>query len=143
MKKSPFRLLAALLGVLSSAMIFLDVITWPFLDLTLTGVEAVFGTSIEDEAVFEIEFNIIALIAFALPFIAALSLLLSRRAGIFATICFGAAAVLLVLLPEYMEVRIITVPTDLDWARETGLVLAVAFAAGGFLLSLFETTQGK
>lgn len=143
-----FPFIILLLGVAASAMVFLPALKYADLNTSYTGIQIVTGVKVLDLGPIadgKLPFNILALLAFALPLVAGLVSFISPRGSLFAIVLFIAAAVLLFLLPQmvHLDVTIFgggITEYEVDWVLQTGAIVAGSLCIGGAVLSLLSST---
>jgi len=123
-------------GLLATLSIFAPALYYEPENLTLTGFEIAFGTTLADNGYFldldaaELQVNYIVMAAYFSPLIAGLLTLILRSGNLFSLAMFVMAAVLFFLLPDYVEVvhGADEIHENLDWEHAYGLIVA-AFAS--------------
>ncbi len=143
------RTLLFVLGAGVALMALLPVLT--FDDLSYTGYEVAFGMELLNINPFNLgsiasahlPFSLAALLAFTLPFVAGVIALANKRLALVSLVILITALVLMVRLPESVEILTIIGGTEttvsVDWALGHGLIAATvltvtAIVAGGVLV---------
>lgn len=144
-----FPFLCLLLGVAATAMVFLPALKYPDAEKTYTGIQLITGLTIFDVGVIadgKLPFNVLALLAFALPATAGLVALARGNSFGVAFIMFVASTVLLFLLPKYIHINVTTfisgtTEQDTNWVLQTGAIIAGALSIVGALISILGFTK--
>ncbi len=142
--------LTVLLGVLSSVMILLPALSVD--DRAFNGFEIVFGKELVDLDFFGLGsvasakflFNVWALLAYGLPIVGALILLIRPKLALLSALSFIVSAVLMVILPDQVPIQTTLLGNDnlidVDWTLAYGAFIAMALsglaALGALRLSL-------
>lgn len=138
-------LIALLLGLIASAMIFLPALKYPDVDTTYTGIQVATGVTIFNLGPIvdgKIPFNFLALLAFVLPAIAGLVMFTTPKNALLSIIFFIAAAVLLFILPTYIVINVTAfggsgvTDIDIDWVLQIGAIVAGSLSVLGAVLVL-------
>ncbi len=142
------RVVAIVLGFLASFMILFPALSAGNGDSTYTGLQVTFGHEFINLGGFgsgQIAFSILNLIAFTLPLVGALLLLFTFNGHVTSIFLFGAATVLLFLVPEFTVVSVTvlgnTNQIDIDWTYSVGLIFAISFSMIGLLIGLFRVIK--
>lgn len=142
---SEYRMVGLIVGFLATIMIFLPALGVQDSDSTYTGLQVVFGHEFLSLGGFgsgEITFSMMNLIAYTLPLIAALVLMFTKVNQLFPTILFGAAAVLLFLVPQFTVVTVSLLGTvtevDVEWTYASGIIIAALLSIIGFAIGIFK-----
>ena len=137
-----------LLGVLASLMIFFPALAFEGSETFYKGTDVSFGTEIANLgsiASGQIDFNILAVLAYLLPVSACLTALFFKKAYLFSAILFTGAAVLLFMLPNYTTVGVTilgsTSQHEVDWSLAYGLIAAASLSVCGVIVSLFQASK--
>ncbi|MFH5882075.1 MAG: hypothetical protein ACNA7U_06190 [Candidatus Izemoplasmataceae bacterium] len=135
---------AIVLGFVAAFMIVLPALSANGSDNTYTGLQVVFGHEFINLGGFgsgAIKFSVLNFVAYALPMSAALVLLLNKGGQMVSTLLFGAAAILLFLVPTFTVVTVTVLGNvttiDIDWAYAAGLIIAIVLSMIGFTLGLY------
>lgn len=144
-----FPMLGLLLGVVATAMVFLPALKYPDAETTYTGIQLITGLTIFDVGVIadgKLPFNVLALLAFALPVTAGLVSSTKGEAFAITLIMFIAAAILLFLLPMYIHINVTTFiggtsELETNWVLQIGAILAGSLSIVGALVSLIGLTN--
>lgn len=136
-------LIGAVAGLLATAMVFLPVIGTG--DGSFTGLQLILGYELVDWGTFangSIAFNILNVLAFLLPLLAAVILVFVKRGHRLAFVLFLVSLVLVILIPEVTEIRVVilgnTTYHEIDWNMFAGLWLAIVFNAIGLVVTLYQ-----
>ncbi len=138
-------LIALLIGLIASAMIFLPALKYPDVDTTYTGIQVATGVTIFNLGPIadgKIPFNFLALLAFVLPAIAGLVMFTTPKNALLSIIFFIAAAVLLFILPTYIVINVTAfggsgvTDIDIDWVLQIGAIVAGSLSVLGAVLVL-------
>lgn len=139
-----FKLVGMFIGIIATLMILFPALGLEDASTTYTGVQISLGhefASLGSLASGQIEFSILNLVAFALPLVAALMLMFTKRGYLLSAIIFGIATVMLFLVPEFTKVTVTVLDTvnevTVDWTYGVGLIIAGILSAVGVLTSLF------
>ncbi len=142
---SEYRMVGLIVGFLATIMIFLPALGVQDSDSTYTGLQVVFGHEFLSLGGFgsgEIAFSMMNLIAYTLPLIAALVLMFTKVNQLFPTILFGAATVLLFLVPQFTVVTVSLLGTvtevDVEWTYASGIIIAALLSIIGFAIGIFK-----
>ncbi len=148
LQKDPYKFVIIIIGFVSALMILLSVLVLKDSETSFTGLEVAFGhefASLGTWASGEIAFNPFVLLAFALPLIAAINLLLTKNGYLVSMILFVASAILIFMIPELTTVTVTILGNvneiDVDWTYGTGLILAGILSITGSLFTAFKLYQ--
>lgn len=142
--KSFIAFLPLLLGIIATAMIFLPALKYSETDTSYTGLQVITGVSVLNLGILgegHLPFNILALLAFALPLAAGIVGLTGKKSFYISTVLFVIAAVLLFLLPQYTNISYTLLGGDpaqleVEWVMQTGLIVAGSLSIVGAVVSL-------
>ncbi len=140
------RLTSIIVGILATIMILFPVLVLKDSETSFTGLEVAFGhefASLGSWASGEIAFNPIVLLAFILPLAGSAVLMFTNKGHLLSTILFGAAAILIFMIPQFTTVSITILGNvnsiDVDWTYGVGLIFAASLSVFGVLLGLFKS----
>ncbi|MDY0211260.1 MAG: hypothetical protein RBQ91_07660 [Acholeplasma sp.] len=148
----PARLIVvgAILGLLSSLMILLPVLSVSTPEGTYTGIELTFGKELLNWGGFvsaKIMFSPLNLLAFALPLLGSLCLLFFRKSQMIGAVVFIIAAILLFFLPNFTTVNQTILGTtseiDIDWTMDIGLIAAMSLSMIAAVFSILGAVAEK
>jgi hypothetical protein len=150
MSKRSFVLLSILLGLLASAMIFLPSLVLKGSDTSFTGLQVAFGVefaSLGSLASGEISFNILVLLAYALPLVGVILMAMSNRTSMLTNLVFAAAAILIFLIPNFTQVTVTLLgnPTvvEVEWTYGIGLILAASSSILAAVIGLLGSSESR
>jgi len=135
------------LGVAATLMLFLPGLVNGDTDTVYTGAQVVFGTQITDLGVIgtaQIEPSVMGIIAYILPAVAGLMMILikNKTVAIISAVMFGAAAVMLFLVPTTTVTTLTllgaTNTLDTTWSMGSGLIAAAVISIFGSVMSLYK-----
>ena len=135
------------LGVAATLMLFLPGLVNGDTDAVYTGTQVVFGTQITDLGVIgtaQIEPSVLGIIAYILPAVAGLMMILikNKTVAIISAVMFGAAAVMLFLVPTTTVTTLTllgaTNTLDTTWSMGSGLIAAAVISIFGSVMSLYK-----
>lgn len=136
-------LVGALVGLLATVVIFLPIVGAN--DTTFTGLNLILSEELIDFGTFangRIAFNLLNLLAFILPLVAAATLVFVKKGHRYAFLGFLAALVFVLLIPEVTQIRIEILGNpsfhNVDWSMQIGLILGIVFNAIGLVITLFQ-----
>lgn len=137
------KFIGLVLGVVASFMIFFPSLGIEGSQTTFTGLEVTLGhefANIGSWVSGQIKFSFFSLFAYLLPVVGAI-LLFNKKNHIFAAIAFGAATVMLFLVPQFSVVTVDILgninEVDVDWTYSTGLIVAGILSSVALLISLY------
>lgn len=146
--KNSFVFLSIIIGVMATMLILFPALTLKDSETTFTGLEVAFGhefASLGSLASGEISLNILVILAYALPAIAALFILLTNRLSLLSTLAFIAGAVMIFLIPQFTEVTVTLLGTptviEVSWTYAIGSILAAALCIVGGIIGLLKSTK--
>lgn len=135
-------LINLIIGVLATLMIFMPVLVLKDYETTYTGLEIVFGRdliSLGSLGSGQIEFNPLIILAFLLPFIAAIIPLFYKRGFIVSTVLYIVAIIFMFMLPQSTSVTMTilgnTTEIDVVWSYGIGLIFAAILSMLGAMLN--------
>lgn len=141
---SNIRLVGIILGIVASLMVVFPAVVTKNSENVYSGLQVAFGyefTNLGNIASGQIEFSILNCIAFALPVIGALFLLLSKHGHIISAIIFGAAAIMFFFVPDFTVVSVTVLNTvnevAVEWNYGYGLIIAGIVSILAALISIF------
>jgi hypothetical protein len=142
-RDNDLRLVSIVIGIIASLMIIFPALIVKDTNTTYTGLQVVFGYRVIDLGIIgsgEIKFSFLNLLAYSLPLIAAIVLLVSKNDKKIATIIFAVAVIMLILVPVstivHMNVLGNVSVIDVDWGYRLGLNIAALLALIGLGLGL-------
>jgi hypothetical protein len=145
LKKDPNKLIIIVIGLISTLMIVFPVLVLKDSETSFTGLEIAFGhqfASLGSWASGEIAFNPLVLLAFVLPLIALINLLLTKNGYLLSMILFIASAILIFMIPELTTVTVTILGNvneiEVDWTYGMGLILAGLWSIVASLLSAYR-----
>jgi len=135
-------LVSVAIGIFTTLMIFFPALVVKDTENVYSGIEVVFGhqfINLGGLGSGEIKFSILNLLAYSLPLIGAITVLLIKKNKKISTIIFTIAIFLLLLVPVFTIVHVTILDNinviDVDWGYSLGLLVAV-------LLSLINVGIG-
>lgn len=136
-------LIGALVGLLATVVIFLPMIGAN--DSTFTGLNLILGEELVDFGTFansRIAFNLLNVLAFILPLVAAATMVFVKKGHRYAFLGFLAALIFILLIPEVTQIRVEILGNtsfhEVDWSIQMGLILGIVFNAIGLLITLYQ-----
>lgn len=142
-KDSELRLVSIVIGFIASLMIIFPALIVKDTNQTYTGLQIVFGKQFIDLGIIgsgEIIFSLLNLIAYSLPLVAALVLIVSKKDKTIAPVIFAIAVVMLVLVPISTVVHMTILGSvnviDVAWGYSLGLIIALILSIIALSLGL-------
>lgn len=136
------RYAGAFIGILVAMMLLLPALTLNNPNASYTGLQVTFGHEFLNWGNIvsaQIEFSIPNMIAYFLPLVASLCLVVSKRGSVVAIIIFLASSVMLFWVPEFTVVShsILDSSTEVyvDWNYGYGLMIAILLSVCGAIIS--------
>lgn len=144
------RLTSIVIGILATLMILFPVLVLRDSETSFTGLQVAFGhefASLGSWASGEIAFNPIVLLALVLPLAGSLVLMFMDKSYFLSTLLFGAAAILIFMIPQFTSVSITILGNvnsiDVDWTYGIGLIFAASLSLVGVLLGILQLYKRK
>jgi hypothetical protein len=148
LQKDTYKFVMIVTGFISALMILFPVLVLKDSETSFTGLEVAFGhefANLGQWASGEIQFNPFVFLAFVLPLIGAINLLVSKKGYFVSMILFVISAVLIFMIPELTTVTVTILGNvneiDIDWTYGAGLILAGVLSITGSLLSAYKVYQ--
>jgi len=153
MKKNNENLTAfivMIIGIVSTAMIFLPALSFPDSDSTFLGYEVVFGTEFINLGSFasgQIVWSFLGIVAYLSALIASLIVVFSKKGIMISSALFAIGATLLFTLPTYTKTTITIMNTvteiQIDWVISYGLIISASLATLGLIVCLYKIIYKK
>jgi len=139
-----------LIGVIATMMILMPALRVTNPNQSYNGLQIVFGHEFlnwGNVVSAQIEFSALNLIAYGLPILASLSLLLSKQGYLFSSILFSFGAILLYFIPSFTTVTTTlfdnVMPLNIDWLFGSGLIIALVLSNIGAISNLLLTILNR
>lgn len=142
------KLIPLLLGIVASLFILAPALILNNSDTTFTGLEVAFGhefLSLGTWASGKIMFSLWVVLAFAIPLVAGMLPLFTKKCHFIAAILFAIAAVLLFMTPSLTTVTVsiggIVTEIYIDWTLGIGVILAASISIVASLFSVMANSS--
>lgn len=147
-KSGLLALIALIAGVWAAIMVFFPALGYENSDTVYTGIHVLTSyeiANIGSIASGNLVFNFLAVLAYGLPLIAGLLVMFARKAGFVAAVLFVVGAILLFILPSYIDVRAtalgVSTTFEVDWVMQYGLIVAGGASGVGAIASALVGTN--